>query len=180
MSLRHDASLPAGSTDRRASSLWRVLFVVALAVLTAGVAAAASFTVTLSNGTSFMTRERPVVADWDDAVVLIRTDQGNWIALQKDEIVDVASQAEISGFGYQVDTKTLFLGWSPNDILDEGDGDGEEGGEGGEDRPYYENEELYDAPQGGGVLEQFVDVPGAGETIGGVDIGPTVTTRDGG
>jgi len=155
--------------------------VIGLAVITAGVAGAASFTVTLSNGTSFVTRDRPVVADWDDTVVLIRTDQGNWIALKKDEVVDVASQAEISGFGYQVDTQTLFLGWSPNDILNEGDGDGE-GGEGadGEDRPYFENDELYDAPQGGGVLEQFVDVPLAGETIGGVDLGPTVTNRDDG
>ena len=163
----------------------RFALITLLTLSTAGVATAASFTVTLANGTSFETRYRPVVADWDDTVALIRTDQGNWIALQKDEIVDVASQAEISGFGYQVDTKTLFLGWSPNDLLDEGDGDedgeGGGGGDGDDARPYYENDDLYDAPADTGFgLEQFVDVPGVGESVGSVDIGPTVQNRDDG
>ncbi|MEM1178574.1 MAG: hypothetical protein AAGM22_09530 [Acidobacteriota bacterium] len=161
----------------------RMLFAVALAALTAGSALASSFTVTLANGTSLQTRYRPVLADWDDSIALIRTDQSNWIALPKDEIVDVASQAEISGFGYQVDTATLFLGWSPNDLLDESDDDGDDGGKGGggdNARPYYENDDLYDAPPTSFGLEQFVDIPGEGGSIGGVDIGPTVNTNDGG
>lgn len=177
---QHQAS---GSSRDRTAGLVRFGLLGLFALLTAGVAGAASFTITLANGTSFETRYRPVTADWDDTIALIRTDQGNWIALQKDEIVDVASQAEISGFGYQVDTQTLYLGWSPNDLLDEGDGDdGEEGSGGdGEARPYYENEELYDAPADSGFgLEQFVDVPGVGDSIGSVDIGPTVQNRDDG
>ncbi|MEO1086779.1 MAG: hypothetical protein AAFY88_21305 [Acidobacteriota bacterium] len=171
----------------RGRVLTRLLFAAALAVLTAGSSLASSFTVTLANGTSLQTRYRPVVADWDDTIALIRTDQGNWIALAKDEIVDVASQAEISGFGYQVDTSTLFLGWSPNDLLDEGDEDGEDGkagGQGGADgddaRPYYENDALYDAPAASFGLEQFVDIPGEGGSIGSVDIGPAVNNPDGG
>ncbi|MEM8998548.1 MAG: hypothetical protein AAGF23_27425, partial [Acidobacteriota bacterium] len=163
---RHESTAHAAGTGR---VLTRLLFAAALAVLTAGSSFASSFTVTLANGTSMQTRYRPVLADWDETVALIRTDQGNWIALAKEEIVDVASQAEISGFGYQVDTSTLFLGWSPNDLLDEGDDDSEDGGQGGAGgdnaRPYYENDDLYDAPAASFGLEQFVDIPGEGGSI---------------
>ncbi|MEL7060499.1 MAG: hypothetical protein AAGN46_10775 [Acidobacteriota bacterium] len=143
-----------------------ILLVVSLFVCTlvAGEAQAQFFTVTMDNGTSFETRYKPIEANWDDDVVLIMTDQGNWTALRKDEITDVSSEAEESGFGYRVDTATLFLGWTPNDLVDDGEGGGE--GDGGDGGSRYE---AFDAPlTEPGVndytLEQFVD-PIGGATI---------------
>ncbi|MEO1368236.1 MAG: hypothetical protein AAFX50_13775 [Acidobacteriota bacterium] len=75
---RHESTAKAVGTGR---VLTRLSFAVALAVLTAGSSFASSFTVTLANGTSMQTRYRPMLADWDETVALIRTDQGNWIAL---------------------------------------------------------------------------------------------------
>ncbi len=100
----------------------RSTLILTLLILTAaGAASAGTFTVTLTNGTTFETRYRPVAADWDENLVLLATDRGNHIALLKDEIAAVVSSVEESGFGYQVDTTTLYLGWSPQDQLEEGE-----------------------------------------------------------
>ena len=152
----------------------KTLRIVALGLalaMVAGSAGAALFTITLTNGTSFETRYRPVQAEWDDNQVMIMTDAGNWIALQKNEIADVESRAEISGYGFQLNTTTLFLGWSPNDVVDDEEGEGgEEGGskppsaDGEEDRPieYGDEEEST-----GFTFEQFLDVPEEGQALGG-------------
>ena len=121
-------------------------------------AEAATYTVTLNNGTSFITRYKPEDADWDDNVLVFTTDRGNWIALPKDDVADVISDVEASGFGYQVDTTTLFVGWSPNDLVGE-EGEGGEGaaaGAGGAGQTVNEN--LPDPnPQPSFALEQFID-----------------------
>ena len=134
----------------------RLIVLTLLLVATAATAHAEYYTVTLTNGTTFETRYRPVPADWDENVVMISTDRGNWIGLRTDEIADVTSVAESTGFGYQLDATTLFVGWSPNDI-DEG---GEEEGEG------LDLEEMFPEPEPSVVLEQFVDIPTAGTGIG--------------
>ncbi len=133
-----------------------------LALAAASAAQAAIFTVTLTNGTTFQTRYRPVPAEWDENVVMINSDRGNWIGLRADEIADVSSQAETSGFGYQLDTSTLFVGWSPNDIYGN---DGEEGeGAGGQEGMNLE--EMFPEPGPSNVLEQFVDIPVQGGSVG--------------
>lgn len=134
----------------------RLLVLTLLLVAAAATAHAEYYTVTLTNGTTFQTRYRPVPAEWDENVVMIHTDRGNWIGLLADEVADVTSVAESTGFGYQVDATTLFVGWSPNDI-DEG---GEEEGEG------LDLEGMYPEPEPGVVLEQFVDIPTAGSGVG--------------
>ncbi len=143
----------------------KVLRIAVLAVLMVAAAAAAHaeyFTVTLTNGTSFQTRYRPVPAEWDDNVVMINTDRGNWIGLLADEVADVTSHAEATGFGYQLDTTTLFVGWAPNEEIGGGE-EGEDGEGGGLDL-----EAMFPEPEPSGVLEQFVDIPGAsGGTLGG-------------
>ncbi len=110
-------------------------------------AMAGTFTVTLTNGTTFETRYRPVAADWDENLVLLATDRGNHIALLKDEIAAVVSSVEESGFGYQVDTTTLYLGWSPQDQLEEG-----EEGEGGQQFDFPEETPSF-------TVQQFVNPP---------------------
>lgn len=139
----------------------RLTVLTLLAIATAVSAHAEFFTVTLANGTSFQTRYRPVPAEWDDNVVMINTDRGNWIGLQADEVADVTSHAETTGFGYQLDQTTLFVGWSPNDIGDEAEGEDGGGNDG------LKLEEMFPEPAASGVLEQFVDIPGAeGGTLG--------------
>ncbi len=117
------------------------LIFLALALTTA--ASAGTFTVTLTNGTTFESRYRPVEAEWDDRIALINTDRGNSIALLKDDIADVTSSVEESGFGYQVNSTTLFLGLS----YDEAPTEGEEG----------QPQEAFAEPPPSFTVEQFVN-----------------------
>lgn len=139
----------------------RTLFLIALSLTIATTASAGTFTVILKNGTSFLTRYRPAPADWDETVILFNTDQGNQIALKRVEIADITSSVEETGFGYQVDTTTLYVGFTPNEAFDTEDGEGGGEGEGGEGIV------APAASSGGFSLEQFVDVPGAGSGISG-------------
>ena len=131
----------------------RRIWVLAVLIGLAGAASvmAGTFTVTLTNGTTFESRYRPAEADWDENVVLLATDRGNRIALLKEEIADVTSSVEESGFGYQVDTTTLFIGWSPK--LGDEEGEDGEGGEGGD----TQSQQNFDAPQPSFSLQQFVN-----------------------
>lgn len=96
-----------------------VLTALLLSMLVAGTAAAQVYTVVLEGGSSFDTRYEPVDAEWDDSVSMILTDQGNWIAIAKDDILDVISEVEASGFGYRLDTSTIVVGWTYNNGISE-------------------------------------------------------------
>lgn len=87
---------------------------VALALI-ALPALAETYTVQLSNGTHFETRYQPKVASWDESMVLVLTDVGNWIAIDQADIVSVDVATEQDGFGKVIDTLTVSLGWAPND-----------------------------------------------------------------
>ena len=148
----------------------RALALVLVLAMVGTTAYAAIFTVTLSNGTSFETRYRPVQSEWDENMVMIMTDKGNWIALAKSEVVGVESQAEAKGYGYQLNTSTFFLGWTPNDAGpdEEVDANGEvkANSDAGADEEW-----SYDyGDEGGGSdfsLDQFLDIPIDGGPIGG-------------
>ena len=134
------------------------LRLIALMLLVLAPAAYAEyFTVTLTNGTTFQTRYRPVPAEWDENVVMIATDRGNWIGLYSSEVADVTSHAESTGFGYQLDTTTLFVGWTPNDVYDDGEeGEGTEGD--GQADDGLNLEEMFPEAESTGLLEQFINV----------------------
>jgi len=94
----------------------RSLLPVAIAVLLLAVPAAAEiYTITLSNGNAFETRYRPKEASWDSSVILVLTDVGNWISIDKAKVVSVISETENNGFGKVIDTSTIAIGWAPND-----------------------------------------------------------------
>ena len=131
------------------------LLVLALLLVGASAAHAESYTVTLTNGTVFETRYKPLPAEWDENVLLLSTDRGNWIGLNKEEVADVASVVETSGFGYQLNTTTLFVGWSPNDI-DALDENGEP----------INLEEIYPEAEANFTLDQFVNIPTTGAGVG--------------
>jgi hypothetical protein len=158
-------------------SVLRKSSLAALALLfVATTAQAVSYTVTLSNGTSFETRYKPMTAEWDANFAMLRTDQGNWIALKKSEIVDVASSAEVSGFGYQIDETTVFLGWSATEgfVGEDGSGDGAGGAAPGTAPAPAGSASSQAAPSGGGsgfTMQQFVSVPSTGVIPGGIPLG---------
>ena len=81
-------------------------------------AAAGDWTVTLHNGTEFVSRYQPEESAWDPDVVLLLTADGNTIGLSRADIASVTSDIESRGFGTVIDDKTISLGWAPNDLPD--------------------------------------------------------------
>ncbi len=134
-----------------------LLIGVVLTVLLVPAASAKVFTVTLTNGTTFETRYRPEEVEWDENLVLVVTDRGNQIALRKDEIADVTAAAEVRGFGYQLNTTTIFVGFSPNDLVTKN--------EEGKETSQYQAPDA--APSQDYSLSQFINTPVAGQSGGG-------------
>ncbi len=94
----------------------RLAIAAALALaLVALPAAAEIYTITMANGTEFESRQQPKEVDWDDDIVVVLTEVGNWIALDKADIVEVEVDTENRGFGKVIDVHTVSLGWAPND-----------------------------------------------------------------
>jgi hypothetical protein len=142
--------------------IWQIALVLTIALLCVTAAQAAVYTITLKNGTSFDSRYRPVDAEWDENVSMFVTDQGNWIALEKAEIADVTSAVEVKGFGYQLDTTTVVIGWSPNDLARI-----DENGESVQDFEFID-----DVNEGQNfTIEQFVNPTSVGDTpVGGIPL----------
>lgn len=160
----------------------RILFAVIISSLFFAVSASAQvYTIVLKGGASFDTRYEPLDADWDDSVSMILTDQGNWIALEKIDILDVISDVESSGFGHRLDTSTLVLG-SYHEGFEESGGEGGQPGQGTPGAPFDPRANgsvpldgtLLGPPQSDSFsIEQFVDTGAAGEG-GGVPLEYTV------
>jgi hypothetical protein len=93
----------------------------ALAALPAG---AEINTITLQNGTTFLTRYQPQAASWDAAKIVFLDEFGNQISLPKGDVVTIQTDLENRGFGHMLNSTTMALGWAPNDALDP---DSEEG-----------------------------------------------------
>ncbi len=85
------------------------------ATLAGAPAAAEIFTVELDNGATFDTRYLPV-EDGASGQVMLLTEFGNWISLPRAAVVSVVSETETRGWGTVLDTSTIALGWSPNDL----------------------------------------------------------------
>lgn len=94
----------------------KTLSLVVLALIVAVTPAVAEiYTVKLANGAEFESQYRPKEASWDSNVILLLTDVGNWIAVERADVVDVVVATERAGFGKVIDTNTVALGWAPND-----------------------------------------------------------------
>ena len=100
--------------NRRSRS--RVLFAAAAAfVFVAGAAVAETYTVTLASGATMITRHRPQEASWNKDMILVLTDVGNWIAVERGTIAGITSDLNNRGFAKRIDATTIVLGWSAND-----------------------------------------------------------------
>jgi hypothetical protein len=155
----------------RSRTLSTVALVAVSMLVVASGAGAAAYSVTLKNGNTFETRYQPADVEWDPTVATIVTDLGNPIVLKKDEIAEVTSIAEAKGFGYQLNTTTLFLGWSPNDLLTT---DAE-----GNQVPTYDTGADQPPPPPDYTIQQFVNVPTVGSpSTGGVPLSEVGITTD--
>lgn len=96
----------------------RSLSLVALFALLAIPASAEVFTVTLKNGSVLETQYQPQEASFDEDMVLLMSEVGNWIGVRRDEIASVISDAELTGFGTVIGKNTVLLGWAANDAAD--------------------------------------------------------------
>lgn len=74
--------------------------------------------VTLNNDTVMESAYQPQEASWDRDMVLLLTEVGNWIGVQKSDIKEVRSEAQIAGYGVVIDSNTFELGFAPNDATD--------------------------------------------------------------
>lgn len=100
---------------RALTRVWPSLLALLLLALPAG---AEVYYVTLHNGSVMETKYQPQEASWDDSVVLLMTEVGNWIGVAKSEIASVRSEAENNGFGKVIGNNTVLLGWAANDAAD--------------------------------------------------------------
>lgn len=91
------------------------MFSWSLLVLIASAASAGTFTVTLHNGSSFESRYQPKAASWDDNVILVLDEFGNWVGLERADVKSVISDIEARGYGIVIDTTTKEFGFAPND-----------------------------------------------------------------
>lgn len=93
------------------------LATLALALLLAAAPAVAEtlFHVELANGEEFKTFYSPQEASWDSDTILFLNDVGNWMAVPRDQVVEVRSDTEVKGFGKVIDSTTIEIGYLLND-----------------------------------------------------------------
>jgi hypothetical protein len=117
-------------------------------------AAAETFTIKLTNGSSFESRYQPKAAAWDPTMIFFVNENGTEMALPKSMVTEVSSDLENRGFGRVINTSTIDLGFLANDLPE--DTAATQG-----NQPLAQNTPNYD-------IQQFVE-PGA--TGGGVPVG---------
>ncbi|REJ83903.1 MAG: hypothetical protein DWQ36_19295 [Acidobacteria bacterium] len=74
-----------------------------------------SYIVNLKNGSTIISKYRPVTADFDETLMLMMTESGNTIAIEKAAIDTIVSDLENRGFGTVINTTTVVVGRSAND-----------------------------------------------------------------
>ncbi len=89
--------------------------ILALLLTVPCIAAAETFTVTLDNGNTILTRYQPKISLPDEEKVMLLTENGNWISIRSDRVVSVISNTERRGFGKVINTTTISLGLAPNE-----------------------------------------------------------------
>lgn len=97
------------------SPAMKLALAVGIGCVLATAAGAGTFTVTLNNGGVFESRYQPKAASWDDNVILILDEFGNWVGLDRADVKSVSADIESRGYGLVIDTTTKEFGSAPND-----------------------------------------------------------------
>ncbi|MBZ0111296.1 MAG: hypothetical protein K8J08_02435 [Thermoanaerobaculia bacterium] len=126
-----------------------------LLTLLAGSATAETYTITMTNGTTFQSRYDPVEAPWDENKILFLNEYGTHMTLIKDDIESVTAASETNGFGRVIDSTTIDLGILLVDVPKPEEQDSQE--------TQRENFASYlDAANARYSVDQFVDPSQAG------------------
>jgi hypothetical protein len=76
---------------------------------------ALEYEVRMVSGNTFITRYEPVIAPFDETRMMFMTTNGNPITVPRDQVKEVISLTEASGFGKRLDAATVLIGLAPND-----------------------------------------------------------------
>lgn len=76
---------------------------------------AAEYEIRLTNGNTFRTRYEPVVAPFDANKLLFMSNFGNTVSIGKEQVSEVISLTDASGFGKRLDRMTIVIGLAAND-----------------------------------------------------------------
>lgn len=90
--------------------------VLLLASLFAAPLTAEIYKIRMKSGNEFVSKYKPRQAWYSEDKLLIMTEAGNIVALDKSEIETVESDIESRGFGVVIDTATVMVGVRPNDM----------------------------------------------------------------
>ena len=93
----------------------RFACILTLLLLVSSITGAETFTVTLDNGNTILTRYQPKISQPDETSVSLLTERGNWISIPTERVVNVTSNTESRGFGKVINTTTISLGLTPNE-----------------------------------------------------------------
>ena len=74
-----------------------------------------TYRVLMKNGNTFRSGQRPVTAWFDESKVLLLSEGGHSIALERDEIERVESDLEFEGYGTLLNKTTILVGNVAND-----------------------------------------------------------------
>jgi hypothetical protein len=91
-----------------------VLVLLGAAALAAPAAWADTYTITLVNGQSYASAYPPEEASWDPGTILLHTETGNWVGVERARIAGVSSQVEVRGHGQRIDATTIYMGRTAN------------------------------------------------------------------
>jgi hypothetical protein len=97
------------------SPAMKLVLAVGIGSVLATAVGAGTFTVTLNNGGVFESRYQPKAASWDDNVILVLDEFGNWVGVDRAEVKSVLADIESRGYGLVIDTTTKEFGSAPND-----------------------------------------------------------------
>jgi len=148
-------------------STGKALFLFALAALLSAPAAVADiYHVRLQNGETFDTRYPPEEAAWDANTILLHSDTGNWVGVDRGSVVRIESETEVRGYGRRIDATTIYMGHTANAAPVPGqEGQQQDPTLGMLQRIYEQQQQQQDY-----TIQQFVE-PGA--TGGGIPVGFT-------
>ena len=91
-----------------------VLPALGLALLLVALPAAAEvYHVNLHNGASYESRYPPEEASWDADTVLVITETGTWVGIERSTIASVETETELRGYGERIDATTVRMGRTP-------------------------------------------------------------------
>jgi hypothetical protein len=93
----------------------RALVLAGLAVAFSAPLAAVQYTITLTNGTTFESRYKPLDAEYDAQKIFFIDGAGNIVSLAKSDVATIEADTASKGYGHMLDDTAMAFGWAPND-----------------------------------------------------------------